>query len=125
MSSLPNEHTAHERPEDHANIKEELSNKLFKQTDAIEEVLLKLNKANMLLGLWTERYDFYSAPDPRLAIAGAAHTSTGKLSDDKKRLMTESMIWFSDYPTITGLIDIIFDYVYESKEALSKAISCI
>jgi len=92
-----------------------LKDKLFKQTTTVEHAFIALEKADMLLNYWTQEYLFCEEPDPRAAIAWGNRTAKGPHYD-------QSAQWFMEYNNITQFINIASDYVYESKEALKKAV---
>ena len=79
--------------------------------------LTKLEKASMILNLWTEEYGFDENPDPVEAIAWANSKPGGQSLESK-----QSAKWFCEYGRIYKFIDIVFDYVSESKKELEKAL---
>ena len=94
---------------------EELQYKLFKQTTEVENALIKLDKASMLLIHWEHEYVFIDRPNPREAVAaGASVGGDGEMSIKAE----QSCKWFYEYPQIVGFIDIVHDYVCESKKLL-------
>jgi hypothetical protein len=96
---------------------EELQHELFLQTSEIERVLLKLDKANMLLGLWANEYMSCDIPSPAEALK-----SWTAIHPERTTKTEQSFKWFYDYSRITGIIDIVSDYVYESREMLEKVV---
>lgn len=44
------------------------------------------------------------------------------MTESQKTLQDQSFKWFYDYQKITQFIEIVFDYVYDSKEELKKII---
>lgn len=95
----------------------ELKHELFEQTNLMEDVLDKLDKADLILGHWVDEYSFYENPNPRAAIEYARSVPV-----DKDPHKAQSYKWFSEYNTIFQLIRIVSDYVYESRQLLQKAI---
>jgi hypothetical protein len=96
---------------------EELQREVIDQGDAIGSALDKLKKANMILSDWTQEYGFIHQPDPRKAMESEAFKSEegyGEAVDSRK--------WFHEYNRIYQFIDIVYDYVYESKKILEKAL---
>lgn len=97
---------------------EELKHELFKQTSEVESVILKLDKANMLLGHWVNEYVFVNKPDP----VKATEYWTAKSSEGRTKNCEESFKWFYDYSQIIGFVDIVSDYIYESRKLLEKVV---
>lgn len=95
----------------------ELKHELFEQTNLMEDVLDKLDKADLILGHWKNEYSFYENPDPRAAIEYERSVPV-----DKDPHKAQSYKWFLEYNTIFQLIRIVSDYVYESRQLLQKAI---
>lgn len=91
----------------------DIKQKLFNQTLAIESVLLNLRKANILLNYWTQEYCYIENPDPQAALASASNMIKGTHYH-------QSAKWFMEYENITQFIEIVYDYVYQSKEALAR-----
>lgn len=81
----------------------------------LEEVLTKLEKANYILSKWIEDYGFAERPDPRAALACSSEK-------DRSEKAVQAFQWYYDYENILTMIEIAFDYVYESKKALSQVI---
>lgn len=81
----------------------------------LEEILTKLEKANYILSKWIEDYGFAERPDPRAALACSSEK-------DRSEKASQAFQWYYDYKNILTMIEIAFDYVYESKKALSQAI---
>lgn len=94
---------------------EELQHELFEQTSKVENALIKLDKAQLILGHWTDEYAFNEKPDPAEAVK---HWTSE--SREKNINRDQSCKWFHEYSQIIGLIDIAFDYVFESKKLLEK-----
>lgn len=97
---------------------EELQHELFKQTSEVEDVLVKLDKASMLLGHWEAEYVFANRPDLREAVKGW----TSRAPEEESIKAEQSLKWFYEYSQIIGLVDIAFDYVIESKKLLEKVV---
>ncbi|WP_407308781.1 hypothetical protein [Desulfosporosinus sp. SB140] len=97
---------------------EELQHELFMQTSEVESALLKLDKANMLLGHWMHEYAFREIPDPYKAIQCQSTKSPEERSKKEQHFK-----WFYDYTKIVGFIDIVADYVYESRILLEKVVN--
>lgn len=95
---------------------EELKYELFDQISEIENALIKLDKAQLILGHWTDEYSFAKKPDPVEAVKRVTSNSREKSIHGE-----QSCRWFYEYSQIIGLIDIAFDYVFESKKILEKA----
>lgn len=101
----------------------ELKHELFEQTNLMEDVLDKLDKADLILGHWENEYSFYENPDPRAAIEWGSKVPSQNQDPEKvKRHGEQSYKWFLEYNTIFQLIRIVSDYVYESRQLLQKAI---
>jgi len=96
---------------------EELKRELIKKSDVIVETLFKLEKATLLLNHWSNEYGFFEEPDPWAAIK--AGSTVGGSKDIHGN---QSMQWYYEYKSIVQFINIAEDYVYESKEALRKAV---
>ena len=96
---------------------EELQHELFKQTSEVENALNKLDKASMILAFWTQEYGFNDRPDP-----GEAVKCWTSKSGERSKKAEQSCKWFFEYSLIIGLVDIVFDYVHESKKELEKAL---
>jgi len=96
---------------------EELNDELFKQTSAVENALMALEKANMILGHWEHEYVFADRPNP----VEAARIWTSKSNEENKGA-NQSCKWFFEYNLIIGFVDIVHDYVSESKKLLEKAV---
>lgn len=90
-------------------------NDLLNKTNAIDDALLKLEKAMLILGKWDEDYSFNNNPTPQAALEFAKGIRSGDDLEGK-----QSFKWFREYNTITTLINIASDYVYESKRTLEK-----
>lgn len=82
---------------------EELHSELHRQSQEVEHAILSLGKANMLLGRWMNEY-------------GASKNPGGNEKSE------QSYKWLFEYSQIVGLIDIVSDYVFESKKILEKAV---
>lgn len=96
---------------------EELQRELLNQTTEVENALVKLEKANLILGRWMNEYVFVDKPDPREAV------KRGESKSGEKNIKADdSFKWFYDYNQIIGLLDIAFDYVHESKELLKNVV---
>lgn len=87
---------------------------LFEQTLTIEDALLKLEKADTLLNHWLQEYAFYENPDPGLIFNNRVP------NDDTRK--TQAQKWYWEYNYIFKFIDIVSDYICDSKEILSKLI---
>lgn len=88
-----------------------LKSKLFEQSDAIENAIAKLEKASIILDRWTQEYSFNQKPDP---------SSIYNNSDPIHKKQTQKWCW--EYNCIYEFIDIAFDYIIDSREALEQAI---
>jgi hypothetical protein len=97
---------------------EELHDELFKQTSAVENALVKLDKAAMILGHWAHEYVFDERPNP----IQAAKDWTSMPSKERDIKSEQSCKWFFEYGLIIGFVDIVHDYVYESKKILEKVV---
>lgn len=96
---------------------EELQNELFNQTSEVEHVLLNLDKASLLLSHWMHEYTFREMPNP--IVAAMAMTT---IQPERNINTEQSQKWFYEYSQIIGFIDIVSDYVFESRKLLEKAI---
>lgn len=96
---------------------EELQRELLDQTSVAEDTIFKLKKASMMLDDWTQEYGFVHRPDPEKAI----EYGLGK-SEKGDRESEESFSWFHEYNRIYTFIDIVSDYVYESRKLLETAV---
>ena len=97
---------------------EELKLELNKQTSEVESAILKLDKASMLLGHWVNEYVFADRPDPVEAVKHLTSRSSGGSTKNEE----QSFKWFYDYSQIIGFVDIVSDYIYESRKLLEKAV---
>lgn len=97
---------------------EELKHELYEQTFAVENTIMNLDKANMLLNLWITEYVFTDQPD----LGEAVKHWTSKPSEERNIKGEQSVKWFHEYRKIVGLVDIVSDYVFESKKLLEKAV---
>ncbi|HZK52963.1 MAG TPA: hypothetical protein VFC84_01980 [Desulfosporosinus sp.] len=96
---------------------EELQRELSKQTSEVEDAMLKLRKAMVILEYWTDEYGFQDKPEPLQAVM---YRET--ILPEKNIRAEQSCKWFYEYNRIYQFIDIVRDYVYESKELLGKAL---
>ncbi|HHY26424.1 MAG TPA: hypothetical protein GX523_06695 [Desulfitobacterium dehalogenans] len=90
---------------------------LISQNTALGETLIKLSKAKMILDIWIQDYGFPSNPNLNDAVAWM-----GSKSGEQTREEVNSVKWYLEYDLIYGLIDIVHDYVYESKKILENAL---
>lgn len=97
---------------------EELQHESFNQISNVENALIKLDRASMILGHWTDEYVFTEKPNPREAVKWL--TSMG--SEGITGKSGQSVKWFYEYNQIIGFVDIAFDYVFECKKLLEKAV---
>jgi len=95
---------------------EELKNELFERTSEVENVLIKLDKASLILDHWMHEYVFSEKPD-----IGEAVKYWGTRSEERNINGEQSCKWFYEYNLIIGFVDIVSDYVFESKKILEKA----
>jgi len=98
-------------------IIEGLKNKLYEQTITLENVLLKLEKAETVLNYWEDEYSFNENPTPQAAIEWKS-----QIPDDKDIHGEESYKWYWNYGYIVQFISIAEDYVYESKNLLKQVV---
>ena len=96
---------------------EELRHELFEQTSVVEDTILNLKKANMILDGWMQEYGFINRPDPRKAMECGSFKS-----GERDMKAVESRKWFYEYNRIYTFIDIVSDYVFESRKLLEKAV---
>ena len=102
---------------------ETLRHELFETRTAIEDALVKLEKADTLLSYWTQEYGFAEKPDPRAAIRwGSQVPSQNQDPEEVKRHGKQSYKWFLEYNMIFQFVDMAFDYIISTKEILNKAI---
>jgi len=97
---------------------EELKHELFMQTSEVENALVKLDKASLILGCWMSEYVFVERPDLSEAVKGW----TSRAPEERSVKAEQSCKWFYEYSQIIGLVDIVFDYVHESRKLLEKAV---
>ncbi|KUO72560.1 MAG: hypothetical protein APF81_13345 [Desulfosporosinus sp. BRH_c37] len=95
---------------------EELKHELYMQTTEVENALVKLDKASLILGHWMNEYVFTERPDPGEAVK----RWTARTPEEKPKNGDQSVKWFYEYSRIIGFIDIVQDYVFESKKLLEK-----
>lgn len=95
-------------------VTKDLSRTLLEQTDAIAQALIKLERANLILGEWLTDYGFGESPDPYLCF------NSNLPSNDARK--AEANKWFYEYDKILGFIEIAGDYVHETKKVLEEAI---
>ena len=95
---------------------EELRQELLDQTDGVHEAIGKLKKASFILNHWEEEYGFTDRPNPKAAIAWGS-----SIRPEKSIAAEQSFKWFYEYNRIYEFIDIVRDYVFESKKLLEKA----
>lgn len=97
-----------------ANVTERnLGHELLETKTAIENALVKLDKADTLLNHWTQEYGFSEKPDPRAAVAywsGANESREGE----------QAATWCWEYKKIFTVVEIAFDYILKAKEILRK-----
>ncbi|MCO5381809.1 MAG: hypothetical protein NHB14_27255 [Desulfosporosinus sp.] len=96
---------------------EELQIELNKRTLEAENAILKLDKANMLLGHWMNEYAFVDKPDPMEAVK-----YWSSKAEERTKIGEQSLKWFHDYGQIIGFVDIVSDYIYESRKLLEKVV---
>lgn len=96
--------------------KDEVKKKLYLRNMAIENAINKLDRADIVLQHWTQEYSYAEKPDPKAAINWLTE-------NDRSREAKQSAEWFWDYNYIFEFIEIVFDYVTESKEILEKGLS--
>lgn len=96
---------------------EELRKSKVELQDVIGQVLLKIEKADLIIWDWIEEYGFSEKPD-----SWAAVKYSSKLPDEKDIHGSNSLKWFYEYNRIFKLIDIASDYVLESRKALDEAL---
>lgn len=102
---------------------ETLRHELFETRTAIEDALVKLEKADTLLSYWTQEYGFAEKPDPRAAIRWGSQVPSQNQDPEKvKRHGEQSYKWFLEYNMIFQFVDMAFDYIISTKEILNKAI---
>lgn len=87
------------------------------QITAMEETLIELEKARLLLAHWTQEYEFNKKPDPK---AAADWWLSNREAQTKEQ--SDSVKWYWEYDMIFGLVDIAFDYVRGSQKMLEDAI---
>jgi len=87
---------------------EELKHELYMQTTEVENALVKLDKASLILGHWMNEYVF------------TERRWTARTPEEKPKNGDQSVKWFYEYSRIIGFIDIVQDYVFESKKLLEK-----
>ncbi|MGE5397517.1 MAG: hypothetical protein ACM3MK_08295 [Chitinophagales bacterium] len=92
-----------------------LRDELFEQTTVIEQALLNLEKADILLNHWMQEYLYYEKPDPHAALAWSSGLEKGPHQ-------TQSAQWYYEYESITQFISIVSDYVHNTKKELVKAL---
>lgn len=96
---------------------ENLQRELINRSDALEETLIRLNKANIILNNWLQEYAFPANPD-----LGAALSYWNSKPGERSQAENSSVKWLCGYNQIYGFIDIAHDYIYESKKALEAAL---
>lgn len=94
--------------------KDEVMRRVHSKTNAIENAIGKLDKADIILQHWTQEYSYSEKPDPKAAIDW--------FHGDKSLKARQSAAWFHDYNYIFDFIDIVFDYVLESKKILEEGL---
>ena len=107
-----------------ANVTEKaLKHELFETRTAIEDALIKLEKADTLLSYWTQEYGFADKPDPRAAIRWGSQVPSQNQDDEKeKEHGKQSYKWFYEYDMIFNFVDMAFDYIIATQEILKRAI---
>jgi len=98
-------------------IIEGLKDELYKKTMALEDILIKLEKANTVLGHLENNYIFSENPTPHAAIKWADTNLNDEDANGK-----QSHKWYWDYDFIVQLISIACDYVYASKKLSKEAV---
>lgn len=93
---------------------ENLESRLWERTNAIEEALIRLKKASLLLSHWTQEYGFYESPNPRLIFDNTVPNS------DKFKL--QAFKWFWEYNYIFYFVDMVEDYIFETQKILEEAL---
>jgi|HigsolmetaGSP11D_1036233.scaffolds.fasta_scaffold00512_2 hypothetical protein len=99
------------------NTEKEPRHELFELTTVVENTLIKLKKAKLLLDDWTQEYGFCENPTPHAAIAWGA-----KKASELTRTEKDSVKWYWEYEKIFGFIEIVHDYIYESQQALENVL---
>lgn len=89
----------------------EVEKKLYAKDTVIEEALTKLSRADIVLQHWTQEYSYSKKPDPMAAINWWNGT-------DQSVEAKQAANWFWDYNYIFEFIEIVFDYIMESKKIL-------
>lgn len=95
-------------------IIKDLSEVLFDQTNAIAEVLTKLEKVNLLLDDLMGNYGFAEKPELNYYF-----DNNISFDDTRKKQVCK---WLIERKKILGFIEIVSDYVCESKKLLEEAI---
>ncbi|TEB05862.1 hypothetical protein Psch_02904 [Pelotomaculum schinkii] len=114
IKNLNNRVTVAFGAEDSQNDIKKSKEELFEQTVAIENALLKLEKADTLLNHWLQEYGFHEKPDPSLISSARTPSNAMRKAQAQK--------WYWEYDYIFKFIDIVSNYVDESKNLLSQAI---
>ena len=78
---------------------------------------MKLDKASLILGHWINEYVFSESPNPNKAANYSA-----SIRPEENIGAEQSCKWFYEYGQIIGLVDIVSDYVFESRKLLEKAV---
>ena len=97
---------------------EDLKHELLMQVSEVESALVKLDKASLILDHWKHEYAFSESPDPRKALNCWTSRSPEEMNTNSK----QSLKWFHEYSQIIGFVDIVSDYVFESKKLLEKVV---
>lgn len=95
---------------------EELHDEIFEKDNAIEETVIRLKKAKLILGELSNEYSFRESPN---LVAAAKYGSSlpGEPGHDDK-LGQQSYKWVCEYDRIFNFIEIVLDYVHESFKEL-------
>lgn len=91
-----------------------VNQELVMAKDLISIIEHNLEKADFILSIWVEEYNFDEKPDPRAAI----EYMTRRNQDPHGK---QSAKWFWEYNRIQNFIEIAMDYITNSQKLIKQS----